>query len=290
MSLLRFVCALVFGSIALPAFAAVPGSIEVTCDVDRKAFRSAAAPQTQVTFQLWPSPAGGSPCGSYVVPMSGLVVFKAKTDKFDAQRGRKFAQIRAVLGSDASPVQLCSLGQGTWLDVTVGSTTLTCDFSATDPKVSVAPGRRRLVAVPFAGQGTDISARVDTSTPLSVPDATNFTATFDSERWDTDNIHDGINPSRLTVPVTGKYLIYAWVVWAGDPNGTRSAEIFLDGGGTEIASESVPAATTPSTGTHLNVSTHYALAAGEFVTLVLGQHSGAALNAAQVEFGMVKLP
>jgi len=133
---------------APPAFGSAPDSLEITCDVDRKLFRLQAKTAVDVTFKLWPSPTGGSPCGTHTVAMSALVAFKAKTDRYDAERPRKFAQLRAVLGtagSSGTPVQLCP-GDETWLDVQVSSNpALTCDFSANPPQA-----RRRFQTVPFA--------------------------------------------------------------------------------------------------------------------------------------------
>jgi hypothetical protein len=125
--------------------AQAPGSVEISCDVDRVAFRAASRSVSTVTFRLWNSPSGGSQCGpDHVVPTSDLAVFKAKTDSFDAQRPRRFANVRAAIGTDANPASLCS-GDQTWVDVTVGIQTLTCDFSSSAPLP-----RRRLKSVPFA--------------------------------------------------------------------------------------------------------------------------------------------
>jgi hypothetical protein len=124
--------------------AAVPGAIEITCDVDRIAFRHAVANQGDVVFRLWDAVTGGSQCGSdYAVPLSELTVLKARTDHFDDQRPRQFAGIRAVIGSDATPVQLCADAE-TWVDMSVGAQTFTCDFSAKTPAA-----RRRLQSTAF---------------------------------------------------------------------------------------------------------------------------------------------
>ena len=49
------------------------------------------------------------------------------------------------------------------------------------------------------GVTDDISVRVFNSTDISVPQATDTILTFDSERWDTDDIHDtATDPSMLT--------------------------------------------------------------------------------------------
>ena len=62
--------------------AQVPGGIEITCDVERPTFRSHVRNESEVTFRLWDSAAGGSQCGpDYTVPVGDLVVFKRYTDR-----------------------------------------------------------------------------------------------------------------------------------------------------------------------------------------------------------------
>ncbi|MBY0274433.1 hypothetical protein K2Z84_03755 [Candidatus Binatia bacterium] len=159
----------------LPAYAAAPDSLEVTCDVDRTAFRSLSRSTTEVTFRLWDAEAGGNQCGSsHTVQMIDLVVFKEKTDSFSIQRPRNFSRIQAVLGTagdSGTPIELCS-GGDTWVDVTLGATTLTCAFSD-DENSKVAPpppARRRLNAVAFAGEagtgGGSGIAQIDTGPGL----------------------------------------------------------------------------------------------------------------------------
>ena len=56
--------------------------------------------------------------------------------------------------------------------------------------------------------GLALGARVYHSTTQAIPDTIPTTLTFDSERYDTDTIHEGVtNPSRLTCKTAGKYLI-----------------------------------------------------------------------------------
>ena len=56
--------------------------------------------------------------------------------------------------------------------------------------------------------GLALGARVYHSTTQVIPDTIPTTLTFDSERYDTDTIHEGVtNPSRLTCKTAGKYLI-----------------------------------------------------------------------------------
>jgi hypothetical protein len=121
--------------------------------------------------------------------------------------------------------------------------------------------------------------------------------TFDSERWDTANIHDTTtNTSRLTAPVAGKYFIFGHVRFATDPFGARNLLIVLNNTNA-IASINVPAFSVPDN-IHLSIATHHELQAGDYVELKVSQTSGGPSSVSVVgeqymsaaEFGMVKLP
>jgi hypothetical protein len=299
-------------TLSAPAYASAPGSIEVTCDVDRKAFRSLANAAPDVTFRLWDAETGGSQCGpDHVVPMQDLRVFKAKTDRFDGQRPRTFGEIRAVLGSDAQPIELCA-GAESWLDVTVGTTTLTCEFSA-DPNskpgvLPDAPARRRLQAVAFAREAehsetcemctstSDVSVRVYRSSNQTIPRGIGVVVDFDEARWDTNNLHTSGDPTKLVAQTPGKYLIFGHVRWAvpSDPSASvREVGIRLNGS-TFVASDR----RSDAIGDQVNqsVSTHYELGAGDYVELEV-HHTAlptsldiVADSGLSPEFGMVKLP
>jgi hypothetical protein len=284
-------------ALAMPdtAHAAVPGSMEITCDIDRRSFRSAAKNETQVTFRLWDAATGGSQCGpDYVVAMSDLVGFKSFTDRFDSLLKRKALRLQAVLGSDATPVQLCS-GNQTWLDVSVGLQAFTCDFSSQSPQA-----RRRLHSTPSAqtAQPPDISARLHNSSYIIVSDSTDTPLSFDTERWDTGcaspGMHDpSTNPTRLTACAAGKYLIYGHFRFeATSTAGYRKGYIHLDGG-TPLAEVTVPAVIGDMTS--ISIATHAILGAGQYVELRVYQNSGIPLSIhvagwVTPEFGMVKLP
>jgi hypothetical protein len=164
------------------------------------------------------------------VPAADLQVFKAFTEKFDSVNKRKSARIDARIGDDGNPVMLPANGVA-WLVLEVGASTLGCDFAAT----ASLTARRRLHSVAFSresnhsetcetcttAQGTrDVSARVFNSADITVPDSVNsFYLSFDSEHWDTDNIHDTTtNPTRLTAQTAGKYMIKGYPLRCRKPN------------------------------------------------------------------------
>jgi hypothetical protein len=136
------------------------------------------------------------------------------------------------------------------------------------------------------------SARVYRTTVASVPTTTPSYLDMDGERWDTDNIHDATNPSRLTCRTAGKYLIFGSAEWAGAAGGTyRSLSIRKNGPGTLLAVNNHPASGNPFGMTIMTVAD---LIVGDYVELYAYQDSGAALNITaspqySAEFGMARL-
>ena len=65
---------------------------------------------------------------------------------------------------------------------------------------------------------TDIGARAHHSSNQSITNNTFTVLSLNSERWDTDSIHDNsTNNSRLTCNTAGKYIITAGVYWGRIP-------------------------------------------------------------------------
>ena len=83
------------------------------------------------------------------------------------------------------------------------------------------------VAVVHAAQpaSNDVSARVFNSADVTVPNMKpgEWTSlTFNSERWDTADLHEtATNSGRLKAPAAGKYYIFANITWES-PIGTRA--------------------------------------------------------------------
>ena len=123
------------------------------------------------------------------------------------------------------------------------------------------------VAVVHAAQpsGNDVSARVFNSADVTVPNMKpgEWTSlTFNSERWDTANLHEtATNSGRLKAPVAGKYYIFANITWES-PIGTGLWGLRLQLNGKTVIAEQ----TLPNTGASFRISmsvgTLYALAAG----------------------------
>lgn len=119
-------------------------------------------------------------------------------------------------------------------------------------------------------------ARVYNSGNLSINDNTLTALTFNSERYDTDTIHDtGSNTGRLTCTTTGVYVIGGHVEWGAGSTGFRLVAIKLNNT-TFIAVESHQA---QSAGTNYNyISTVYSLTATNYVELWVQHTQGAPLN------------
>jgi hypothetical protein len=140
---------------------------------------------------------------------------------------------------------------------------------------------------------TDISVRVYNSSPIAVAPNTDVVLSFDSERWDTANLHDPGMPSRLTAPVAGKYLIICEVSFPTNGIGSRGLIVVRNGVDQLAVGHEVAAA---SYYTELTAITHYQLAAGDWVEAHVSQESDTTLSAVgypsllSPECSMVKLP
>lgn len=80
------------------------------------------------------------------------------------------------------------------------------------------------------GGGYTEGARVRSNSDIEMPDGENILLAFDSELWDTDNIHSNTqNPSRLTCKTAGKYYISAAIFWEFLSGGVYTLFIILNG-------------------------------------------------------------
>lgn len=120
-----------------------------------------------------------------------------------------------------------------------------------------------------------VGARVTNNAHQSISNTTDTVLTFNTEKYDTDSIHDpGSNPERLTCVTAGKYVISGSVRYAANATGDRYLWIYV--GATQIASVKMDAG--GSGNSQLTITTQYVLAVDEYVTLNAYQDSGGALN------------
>ena len=127
---------------------------------------------------------------------------------------------------------------------------------------------------PFAvgGQEQNIEAKVYNSVSESVPTNTQYFLSFDTELYDTCNIHNPDDNTKLTAPVDGIYDIKGNVRFDSDTNGFRVVAIWWQGW-LHIAAESAQMRS-PDGNYYVSISTDYPLRAGEYVNLEVYQTSG----------------
>jgi hypothetical protein len=146
--------------------------------------------------------------------------------------------------------------------------------------------------------GNDVSVRVFNSADITVPNMNpgEWTSlTFNSERWDTANLHETTtNSGRLKASVAGKYYIFANITWE-TPIGTGLWGLRLQLNGKTVIAEQTLPNTAAQFRISMSVGTLYSLAAGEYVEAQVFQNNGnplliPSIPATSPEFGMAKLP
>lgn len=144
----------------------------------------------------------------------------------------------------------------------------------------------------------DFAARAYNDAALSLTSGTATVLTLNSERWDTDTIHStSSNTSRLTATTAGRYQITGHVEFAATAVvGLRRLEVLLNGA-TVVASHDCAVANSVdnAVATRCSISTHYNLAATDYVELRATQTVASTLNVNvsgnySPEFEMVKVP
>lgn len=134
--------------------------------------------------------------------------------------------------------------------------------------------------------------RTGHSANQSLTNSTNTVIAFDTERWDTDTIHDNVtNNSRLTCKTAGKYQISACIAYASNATGDRETSIRLNG--TTVIAYDTRSAVNGAV-TIATISTLWDMAVNDYVEVLGFQTSGGALNvttnaAYSPEFMMVRV-
>src|SRR6266540_1593217 len=120
------------------------------------------------------------------------------------------------------------------------------------------------------------TARVYHNIAQTLTTAVSLNLAFNTERFDTDTIHDTLtNNTRLTCKTAGVYEIGGSAEFAANATGVRSLQILLNGA-TAIVEQDIT-----STGAvvhRMSVSTVYQLAVNDYVELRATQSSGGNLN------------
>lgn len=123
-----------------------------------------------------------------------------------------------------------------------------------------------------------LSARLGSNAGQSIPHATWKTLIFNTETWDEDGLHSlSTNADRLTIRTAGVYLITAQARFAANLTGTRELQIRLNGSTTLALVDCLATAQTNGLA-YLNLVTLWKLTVGDYLSAVVYQTSGAALN------------
>jgi len=113
-----------------------------------------------------------------------------------------------------------------------------------------------------------ISARVFHSVNQNLPGLATTVPTFDSELWDDANFHSPANPTRLTIPVPGRYLVGASTHYlAGGATGLRIR--LRINGALQIAGHTAWIAAGGWADVDLSLATLYQFAAGDYLELLI---------------------
>ena len=113
----------------------------------------------------------------------------------------------------------------------------------------------------------------------SIPDSSNTAIVWDSELSDLNTMHSlGTNPSRITVPIDGIYLITAGIFFAGDATGIRSIKIYQGGNVKKVMDKPVPS----TGGDYLEVTSILTASANDYFEIYVWQAAGHALDAGGV--------
>lgn len=132
-----------------------------------------------------------------------------------------------------------------------------------DPPAFVAPQGKA-----WASGVTNLANNTATVIPLA------------TQLWDNANVWDAGQPSRLTAPIDGRYLILANVGFDANAVGRRICQIRANG----VTMVTEQATNTAATGTAvIHAASEYDLNAGQYVEMLGLQTSGGALNSAAIQ-------
>jgi len=139
-------------------------------------------------------------------------------------------------------------------------------------------------------ENTNVSVKVTKSLSQSITSGDYTALTFDTETFDTDNMHDNTtNPTRLTVNTAGLYIIEATVASQSFASGTLVCTLLLNGT-TAIGYNGINDLNNGDPN-YLEISTIYNLSQGDYIELFASQDSGVniAIFVTGTNFSMARL-
>jgi len=127
----------------------------------------------------------------------------------------------------------------------------------------------KFAAIPGARVRSNATQTINTSTATAL--------TFNTVDQNTAGVFNAAQPTRLTAPVAGTYVVTASVSWSNNANGIRELHIRLNGGTTNLAIVSAgPTVGNPAP--EQNVATTCHLNLGDYVEAVVWQTSGGSMD------------
>lgn len=235
-----------------------------------------------------------------------VTLAKLAADSVDASKivdGSVGTAELADLGVTLGKLAADSVDAGKMVDGAVGTVEL-ADLAVTLAKLaadsvdaskivdgSVGAPELGTAAVTAPKLATQPRARVTHSVAQSIPDTTLTILAFDTERFDTDNIHDTVtNNDRLTCQTAGTYIILGGIRFASNATGYRQVRVYKN---TTIISYTL-LTTVSGNPTAVPVATLTDMAVGDFVQIRVTQSSGGALdveaaNQFTPEFMMIRI-
>lgn len=128
----------------------------------------------------------------------------------------------------------------------------------------------------IAENDATLAPRASYSTTQTIADASDVAVTFDGVNSDAFSCWNLAQPTRLTAPLTGRYMAVGTITFAGNSTGIRAAWIEKTGSSTLARVQVAPAAGLP---TWINVSTppFDMIAGSDYIRLFVRQTSGGLL-------------
>ncbi len=150
--------------------------------------------------------------------------------------------------------------------------------------------------VTAAKMGKMVACRVTKSSAQSIPNGTQTFVTFNTEEFDTDNMHDNsTNNHRIVAPTTGLYIATFNCRWDSSGSGRRFIDIEKNaasaGNGTTLARLNNPAAGTSNV-TSMVTTGIVRLQANDYVSVGAFQDAGSAqdiVSTSPVHFSLIRI-
>lgn len=121
----------------------------------------------------------------------------------------------------------------------------------------------------------DVAANVTRTAAQAITSATPTNVSWDTQVEDTEEFWVAGTPTRLTIPMDGRYGGYAFIEWASNATGIREVNIYLNGA-TILAGLTIA----PVSGRSVRMSVPFEkeLVSGDYLEVNVEQTSGGNLN------------